>query len=110
MANRTVTRTHVASIHNQHQVRADLDSLGFAASKLWSVARWTVERIWSETGQIPGHAELSAYLKHHERYADLNAQSSQRVIEELAEAFDSWFGHRQDGNRNANPPGYRKHG
>jgi putative transposase len=110
MANRVVTRTHVASIRNQRQVRDDLDSLGFAASKLWNVARWTAERIWSETGHIPGHAELSSYLKSHERYADLNAQSSQRVIQELAEAFNSWYGHRQNGNQNANPPAYRKHG
>ncbi|MFB6071415.1 MAG: RNA-guided endonuclease InsQ/TnpB family protein [Halobacterium sp.] len=110
MANRTVTRTHVASIRNPRQVRDDLDSLGFAASKLWNVARWTAERIWSETGHIPGHAELSSYLKSHERYADLNAQSSQRVIQELAEAFKSWYGHRQNGNTNANPPAYRKHG
>ena len=110
MANRTVTRTRIASIRNQGQVRDDLDSLGFAASKLWNVARWTAERIWSETGHIPGHAELSSYLKSHERYADLNAQSSQRVIQELAEAFKSWYGHRQNGNQNANPPAYRKHG
>ena len=110
MANRTVTRTHVASIRNQRQVRDDLDSLGFAASKLWNVARWTAERVWSETGHVPGHAELSSYLKTHERYADLNAQSSQRVIQELAEAFKSWYGHRQNGNQNANPPAYRKHG
>ena len=109
MANRTVTRTHIGSIRNQRQVCDDLDSLGFAASKLWNVARWTVERVWSETGHIPGHAELSSYLKSHERYADLNAQSSQRVIQELAEAFKSWYGHRQNGNQNANPPAYRKH-
>ena len=110
MANRMVTRTHVASIRNQQQVRGDLDSLGFAASKLWNVARWTVERIWSETGHIPGHAELSSYLKSHERYADLNSQSSQRIIQELAEAFSSWYGHRHNGNQNANPPAYRRHG
>ncbi|MDZ7729877.1 MAG: transposase [Natrialbaceae archaeon] len=110
MADSTVTRTHVASIRNPHQVREDLDSLGFAASKLWNVARWTAERIWSETGHIPGHAELSSYLKSHDRYADLNAQSSQRVIQELAEAFKSWYGHRQNGNTKANPPAYRKHG
>jgi putative transposase len=76
------------------------------ASKLWNVARWTAERIWSETGHIPGHVELSSYLKSHERYADLNAQSSQRVLQALAEAFKSWYGHRQNGN----PPAYRKHG
>jgi len=110
MASRTVKRTYVASITNQRQVRTDLDSLGFAASKLWNIARWTAGRIWSEIGQIPGHAELSSYLKRHERYADLNAQSSQRVIQALAEAFKSWYGHRRNGNQIANPPGYRKRG
>ncbi|ELY57953.1 transposase, IS605 OrfB family protein [Natronococcus amylolyticus DSM 10524] len=87
-----------------------LDSLGFAASKLWNVARWTVDRIWKETGYIPDHSELSAYLKNHERYADLNAQSSQRVIQELAEAFRGWYSKRQNGDEMANPPGYRKRG
>jgi len=33
------TRTYVASIRNQQQVQSDLDSLGFAASKLWNIAR-----------------------------------------------------------------------
>lgn len=110
MANRVVTRTVRARISNHSAVSDDLDSLGFAASKLWNVARWTAERIWSETGLIPGHAELSAYLKHDGRYADLHSQSSQRVIQELAEAFASWSGHRQAGNENTNPPGYRKRG
>jgi len=105
-----VTRTYVASIRNHQQVRADLDSLGFAASKLWNVARWTCDRIWHETGTIPDHGVLKAYLKSHERYADLNAQSSQAILEELAEAFDSWYAHREKGNDDANPPGYRKHG
>lgn len=106
MAKRTVTRTHVASIRNQQQVRDGLDSLGFAASKLWNVARWTIGRIWDETGTIPGEGALKSYLKNHERYADLNAQSSQAVLEELSEAFKSWYGHRRNGNKNANPPGF----
>jgi len=109
MANRA-TRTYVASIRNQQQVRDDLDSLGFAASKLWNVARWVCDRIWSETGTIPDDSTLKAYLKNHERYVDLNAQSSQAILEELAEAFESWYTHRENGNADANPPGYRKHG
>jgi putative transposase len=28
----------------------------------------------------------------------------------LAEAFDSWYAHRENGNEDANPSGYRKHG
>lgn len=105
-----VTRTYVASIRNHQQVRDDLDSLGFAASKLWNIARWTCDRIWDETGTIPDHGVLKAYLKNHERYADLNAQSSQAILEQLAEAFDSWYALRGNGDENANPPGYRKHG
>jgi len=91
-------------------VREDLDSLGFAASKLWNVARWTCDRIWSETGTIPDDDVLKAYLKSHERYADLNAQSSQAILEQLAEAFDSWYTLRSNGDETANPPGYRKRG
>ena len=71
--------------------------------------RWTVARVWEECGQIPGDGTLKSYLKSHERYKDLNAQSSQRVLEELAEAFTGWYGHRRNGNEKANPPGYRKH-
>jgi len=66
MMNR-VTRTDVASIRNHQQVRADLDSLGFTASKLWNVARWTCDRIWDEPGTIPDHGTFKAYLKSHER-------------------------------------------
>ena len=39
----------------------------------------------------------------------MNAQSSQKVIEELSGAFQSWFDLRQTDDT-ANPPGYRKHG
>lgn len=76
MANRTVRRTYRASIRNYRQVSDDLDSLGFAASKLWNVGRWTVARIWDETGTIPSAFDLQKYLKSHERYGDLHSQSS----------------------------------
>lgn len=39
MANRVVTRTVRARITNQSAVSEDLDSLGFAATKLWNVLR-----------------------------------------------------------------------
>ena len=110
MAKQVVTRTYTASIRNQSQVSDDLDALGFAASKLWNVGRWVCDRIWSEIGHIPGHSELTAYLKTHERYDDLHSQSSQRVLQELAEAFNGWYAKRRNGDTNANPPGYRKHG
>ncbi|WP_232700824.1 RNA-guided endonuclease InsQ/TnpB family protein [Halobacterium wangiae] len=110
MAKQVVTRTYTASIRNQGQVSDDLDSLGFAASKLWNVGRWVCDRVWSEIGHIPGHNELTTYLKSHERYADLHSQSSQRVLQELAEAFTGWYGKRRNGDKRANPPTYRKHG
>ena len=76
MANQVVTRTYRARICNYSQVRDDLDSLGFAASKLWNVGRWTAQRVWDACGQIPGANALTAYLNTHERYADLHSQSS----------------------------------
>jgi len=110
MAKQVVTRTYTASIRNQSRVSDDLDALGFAASKLWNVGRWTCSRVWDAIGYIPNHTELTAYLKTHERYDDLHSQSSQRVLQELAEAFSGWYGKRRNGDTRANPPGYRKHG
>ncbi|WP_178917828.1 RNA-guided endonuclease TnpB family protein [Natronomonas gomsonensis] len=110
MAKQVVTRTYTASIRNQLPVSDDLDSLGFAASKLWNVGRWVCDRVWSEIGHIPGHNELTSYLKSHERYDDLHSQSSQRVLQELAEAFTGWYGKRRNGDTRANPPKYRKQG
>jgi len=65
---------------------------------------------WDETGEIPDDGELKAELKGHERYTDLHSQSSQRVLEELAEAFNGWFSKRRNGDNRARPPGYRKNG
>jgi putative transposase len=109
MAKKVVTRTQRARICNLSQVRDDLDSLGFAASKLWNVARWTAGRVWDACGHIPSAGDLKSYLKGSGRYVDLHSQSSQRVLEELTEAFTGWYGHRNNGNQKANPPGYRKH-
>ena len=110
MAIRTVRRTYRASIRNHRQVSDSLDSLGFAGSKLWNVGRWTIARVWGECGKIPNKYDLQKYLKRHERYGDLHSHSSQRVLSELGEAFESWYEHRRQGDEKANPPGYRKHG
>ena len=103
-------RTFEATITNQRQVRDDLDQLGWAASKLWNVGRYYAQEQWDEMGEIPDDGELKAELKSHERYTDLHSQSSQRVLEELAEAFNGWFGKRRNGDDRARPPGYRKNG
>lgn len=58
-----VTRTHVSHMTSQQRVRDDLDSLGDAASKVWNVARWTVDRVWDAIGEIPDEATLKSYMK-----------------------------------------------
>ncbi len=87
-------------------VDADLDQCGVSASKLWNVGRYYIQDRWDEDGEIPDEAELKSELKDHERYNDLHSQSSQRVLEELAEPFTGWY-NSDDGN---SPPGYRKRG
>jgi len=102
-----VTRTYVGHIQNHRQVQSDLDSLGDAGSKIWNVARYTVDRVWDAIGEIPDVGTLKAYMKTRQCWKDLNSQSSQKVIEELSDAFQSWFDVRQK-DETANPPGYRK--
>lgn len=63
--------------------------------------------MWDATGEIPDAGSLKAYLKTRYCWKNLNAQSSQQVIEELGDAFQSWFDLRQK-DETANPPGYRK--
>jgi putative transposase len=109
MTTRTV-RTFEATIPNQQQVRDDLDELGWAASKLWNVGRYYAQGVWDDMGEIPDDGDLKRELKGHERYTDLHSQSSQRVLEELAEAFNGWFAKRRNGDDRARPPGYRKRG
>jgi putative transposase len=48
---------------------------------------------------------LNRELKTHNKYRGLHSQSSQRVLEELAESFNSWHG---PGDERDNSPGYRK--
>jgi putative transposase len=100
-----VHRTHRATIRNYSQVAESLDRHGWSASKLWNVANHHCRQQWENTGKIPDHSELKDELKTHPKYKGLHSQSSQRVLEELAEAFNSWYG--SDDERD-NPPGYRK--
>ena len=102
-----VTRTYIGHIQNQSQVQNDLDRLGDAASKIWNVARYTADRVWDAIGEIPDESTLKSYMKTRNCWKNLNAFSSQKVIEELSDAFQSWFDVRQKDNT-ANPPSYRK--
>jgi len=100
-----VHRTHQAKILNHSQVEDPLDQHGWSASKLWNVANYHSRKQWENTGEIPDHEELKRELKIHPKYKGLHSQSSQRVLEELAEAFNSWYSSDDDRD---NPPGYRK--
>jgi len=102
-----VHRTHRANILNHSQVEGSLDRHGWSASKLWNVANYHSRDVWEDTGEIPDHGDLKDELKGHTNYKGLHSQSSQRVLEELAEAFNSWYKKRKSDDR-ANPPGYRK--
>ncbi|WP_397541133.1 RNA-guided endonuclease InsQ/TnpB family protein [Salinarchaeum sp. IM2453] len=106
--NLVTTRTITATLTNDREgVVRELDSLGRSGSKIWNVARWTISRIWDHTGEIPDEGPLKSYMKTQGYWKDLNAQSSQAIVEELSGAFQSWF---QQDDPDANPPGYRKHG
>jgi putative transposase len=102
-----IHRTHRAKIRNHSQVADSLDTHGWSASKLWNVATYYSRKEWEKTGEIPDDRDLKLELKAHPTYKGLHSQSSQRVLEELAEAFNSWYGKRKSDDR-ANPPGYRK--
>jgi len=101
----TTRRTYVCRIQNHSQVAGALDRHGWSASKLWNIANYYARQQWDETGGIPDEGELKHELKTHPKYTGLHSQSSQKVLEELSEAFSSWFGSDDDRD---NPPGYRK--
>ncbi len=101
----TTRRTHICRIQNHGQVQDALDKHGWSASKLWNVANYHARQVWDDTGEIPDEAELKSEVKTHPKYKGLHSQSSQKVLEELSEAFTSWF---NSADSRDNPPGYRK--
>jgi putative transposase len=101
----TTRRTHICRITNHTQVAGALDRHGWSASKLWNVANYYARQQWDETGEIPDEHELKHELKTHPQYKGLHSQSSQKVLEELSQAYSSWYGSDDDRD---NPPGYRK--
>ena len=106
--NLVTTRTITAALTNDRRgVVEDLDSLARSGSKIWNVARWTAGRIWDAIGEIPEEGSLKSYMTNQPCWKDLNAQSSQAIVEELSAAFQSWV---NKNDPDANPPGYRKHG
>ncbi len=87
-----------------------LGLLGFSATKLWSTAVWLTRNVWMATGKILTYPGLDIALKqeHPLWYHRLHSQSSQAILEELRQSYQSWFALRNKGDRKANPPGFRK--
>lgn len=102
-----VLRTEKCEILNHSQVVGDIDELSVSVCKLWNVARYKCEQVWKKTDEIPSESELKSELKDHEKYRELHSQTAQNVIEELWNAFESWFKKRKN-DESANPPDYRK--
>ena len=87
-----------------------LGLLGFSATKLWNTAVWHTRNVWMATGKILTYPELDIALKqeHPLWYRRLHSQSSQAILEELRQSYQSWFALRKKGDRKSNPPGFRR--
>jgi putative transposase len=80
--NLITTRIITATLTDDGEgVMCDLDSLARSGSKIWNVARWTAGRIWEETGDIPDEGPRKSDMRNQLCWRDLNAQSSQVIIE-----------------------------
>jgi putative transposase len=68
-----------------------LGLLGFSATKLWNTAVWHTRKVWADTGKIPTYPELDVALKqaHPLWYRRLHSQSSQAILEELRQSYQS---------------------
>lgn len=85
-----------------------LGLLGYSATKLWNVANKHRHTVWDETGKIPGFVEQCRELKKNRWHKLLPSQSAQEILGELDDSYRSWFSHRKNGDKAANPPGFRK--
>ncbi len=59
-----------------------------------------------EKPKIPLYGVKSKFKDNHWAL-NLYSQSAQAVVEEVINAYKSWFAHRKKGNSQANPPGFR---
>lgn len=103
----TTQRTLVTKPRNHSQVKRQVDPHAWDASKLWNVGLYQLFE-WLDNNDLPSgdlDYALKEQLKTHDRYNGLHSQSSQQVLEELADAFNNWL--NSDDARD-NPPDYRK--
>lgn len=85
-----------------------LGLLGFVATKLWNVANHHRRSLWESIGKIPNFFQQCKELKINWWYKLLPSQSAQEILGEQDDSYRSWFSHRKNGDKKANPPGFRK--
>jgi len=85
-----------------------LGLLGFVATKIWNVANHHRRSLWEAIGKIPNFAQQCRELKINRWYKLLPSQSAQEILGEQDDSYRSWFSHRKNGDKKANPPRFRK--
>jgi putative transposase len=81
---------------------------GFVATEIWNVANHHRRSLWAIIGKIPNFAQQCRKLKVNRWYKLLPYQSAQEISGEQGDSYRSWFSHRNNGDKKANPPGFRK--
>ena len=99
-------------INTNNTQKIVLDSLAYAASKLWNVANYE-RRCWTNDGdtKYPDWYDQKKRLKGQYWYKSLPSQTAQELLKQLHEAWQSYYKlARTEGIKNAQPPGYKKTG
>jgi len=89
-----------------------LDSLTYAAGKLWNIANYE-RKCWTNDSGIkyPDWFEQKKLLKDHYWYKSLPSQSAQELLKQLHEAWQSYYKLKRTGRmENPQPPGYKHTG
>lgn len=83
------------------------EPLMLAATKIWNSCVWHSRDIAQRENRWPSETELKAKFKEFKVWKELHSQSAQAVVEEYFEAVSSYLKHKQEGNSDMNPPGFK---
>ena len=89
-----------------------LNSITYSAGKLWNVANYE-RKSWTKEGETkyPGWYDQKSRLKDHYWYKSLPSQTTQEVLKQLHEAWQSFYKlTRTGGIKNPQPPRYKSTG
>jgi putative transposase len=91
---------------NEEQAKI-LSELSFFATKLYNTDNYMRRDAWNKTGKIPNWYEQKKVLNQNHWYKLLPSQTSQAIVKNLQDNYNSWFIKRKT-DSNANPPMFRK--